>query len=112
MTNNNKIKKEESAWNSPPRSHTQTPVQRPRSHTQTPVQRIPQRRTPPQIQRRPRPTTPRPTPRRAQNVSNNNWLRFLNSLIITPRPRNNTPRSNVSNQTPLKKKPKKNNNKR
>lgn len=85
MTNKNK---NQDPFNSPPRSQT------PRN------QGIPRRATPPPVQRQQRPTTPRPTPRRVQNVNNANWLRFLNNLIQSPR-------SNVSNQTPLKKKPKK-----
>jgi len=110
MTNKN-----QDPFNSPPRSQMSTPRN----------QRIPRRATPPPVQRqrlqaarRPQPT--RPTNNRARynrlvnniagpspaTMRNRNTLReYIQNLIA-----NNTPGSNRSNQTPLKKN--KNNNKK
>lgn len=117
MTNNNKIKKEEAAWNSPP------PTQRQRPNTPR-NQGIQRRVTPPPVQRRrsvQRPQSMRP------NNNRNRYIRLVNRIAPSPATRRNrailrsyvqnliaanatgatSPGSNRSNQTPLKKNNKK-----
>lgn len=115
MTNNNKIKKEEAAWNSPPPAQRQRP-ETPRN------QDIPPRATPPPVQRRRVATTTAHRPQSMRpNNNRNRYNRLVNTIAPSPDNRrsrailhryvqnliaanaNASPGSNRSNQTPLKK---------